>query len=303
MRSLALLAGSVLLFGFATQEVNLPAPLAGHFDKLTSAQSLTATYTFRVVGEAPTDYELSLSKPNLFKLSSADGFVLSDGKNIYTYTKSTNEYTQVPVTDEGVAAFAMKPELFAWAPFFLKKASEQVGIARAGGSRTVQGNEVTEVNVTLKKNSTTANLFIDKKVGVARGDSLRIGEKEYLATASKIELSKDALGTDVFAFSAPDGAKKVEPTAKADASFASVQGILTANCMPCHGAANPRGGVNLSSYDGILATVTPGNAASSELTRSMRASGPGRMPLNRAPVADEKIKLIETWINNGAQQK
>jgi len=86
------------------------------------------------------------------------------------------------------------------------------------------------------------------------------------------------------------------------ATYASVQEIMNTSCMPCHNATNARAGVNLSSYDGVVAAVTPGNAAASRLILSLHAPGNARMPKGRAPIADATEQTIVAWINAGAKK-
>jgi outer membrane lipoprotein-sorting protein len=308
MRSLALFLGGAVLLGYAaqTQTPNLPAPLANNLSKLSSASSVNVKYTFRVVGESPTEYTLALGRPKMFKLSSDSGFIQSDGKTIYTYTKSSNTYTEAPLTDEALAEFAKRPEVFAWSPFLLKEPAADIAMARAGASRNVAGKDVTEVEVTMKKGSTIATLYVDKALGIARGYALKAGDKQYLVTATEVAI-KNATPTEnadatLFAFAAPSGAKKAEAV-KATATYAQVQAIMNSSCMPCHNATNMRAGLNLTTYEGIASAVTPGNAAASRLIRSLHAPGGNRMPKNGAPLPEATEAVIAAWINAGAKKE
>jgi len=300
MRSLALLAVGFAVFGYAAQQVIFPAPLAGHFEKLAAAPGVNVTYTFRALGESASEYKLSLAKPNLFKLTLPTGFVQSDGKTLFTYRKKTNQYIETPLTDALVADFAKRPEVFAWSDYLAKKPGDGIAQAKVGASRTVQGNDVTQVDVTLKPGGTTGALFVDKKLGIARGYTLKTADKEYLAMATAIEIVPEAK-PETFAFVAPAGAQKLEAAAPT-ASYGEVQAIMTATCMPCHNAERQRAGVILTNYEGVVAAVTPGNGAGSRLVKSLRASGAHRMPKNRDPLAEPQIQLIEKWIDAGAKK-
>lgn len=302
MKSSALLAGVLFLVGTAVQQASLPAPLAKHFDKLNTTPSLKVTYAFRQIGESPVEYTLELAKPNLFRLSSAEGFYLSDGKKIYHYTKKDNKYTEAAVTDDSIAEFARKPEVYAWTGFLEKKIVEDIAVAKAGTDRTVQGAQVSPVEITMKKGP-SGTLFLDKKLGIARGFSVKVNDKDYLAMATEIEAGTEAVPAEKYAFAAPAGAQKAEVAdASAAPTYAQVQDLMTKNCMPCHSAGGRRGGFDLTNYDGIVAAVTPGKGADSVLVKSMRKTGPGRMPAGRAPLPDAQITLIEKWIDGGAKK-
>lgn len=301
MKSFALVAGALFIAGTAAQQATLPAPLAKDLDTLAKSPSLTVTYTFRVVGDAPVDYKLELAKPNLFRLTNPDGFTLSDGKTLYTYTKKDNKYTEEALTDDTLSTFLHRPELFAWSDMLAKKPGDEIALAKAGPDRTIQGGApVSTVEVTMKKGTTVGTLFIDKKLSVARGYTLKLGDKDYLATATQIELGKDTLTADKFAFSAPAGAQKAEVVASTGgAKYADVQAIMNASCMPCHSANGRRGGYDLSTYEGILAGVTPGNSAGSRIYQSVKT---GRMPRNRPPLSAEQQATIASWIDAGAKK-
>lgn len=304
MRSLAFFLGGAALLGYAAQTPNLPTPLVNHLAKLSSATTVNVKYTFRVVGESPTEYKLALGRPKMFKLSNDAGFVQSDGKTLYTYTKSTNSYTEEPLTDDTIADFSKRPEVFGWAAFLQKEPAADIAVAKAGSTRNVQGNDVTEVEVTLKKGNTSGTLYVDKKIGIARGYALKSGDKQYLATASELSLKSgkpdDKADETLFAFVAPDGAKKAE--AKPAATFAQVQEIVNNNCMPCHNSSNRRAGLDLSNYEGIAGAVTPGNPHASKLIQSLHAPGAGRMPKNRPPLSQDTEAVLIAWINAGAKK-
>lgn len=301
MKSLALLAsGAVLLGAIAQRQAPLPSALANHFDKLSSTKSLKAVYTVRPIGGAATEYTLELSKPGFFKLTSDEGFTVSDGKTITAYTKATNTYTETPVSDKSLLELSRKPEYFAWAGFIAKDAPKDLTLARASAPREFQGNDVTPVDFTAKL-GTKGTLYIDKKLGIARGYDVKFGEKELILGATKLEVKDETRAATEFAFVAPDGAKKAANSIS-DATYASVQSLMNAQCMPCHSEDRHRGDVDLSNYDGIKKVVNPGDGANSELVQVMRSTGPDHMPKNRPSVPEEQIKLVEKWINDGAKK-
>jgi hypothetical protein len=79
--------------------------------------------------------------------------------------------------------------------------------------------------------------------------------------------------------------------------------ILQASCYNCHGGQFTREGLNLTTYEGIMAgsfngpVIMPGIAGDSFLVEQIVT---GEMP-NRGPkLTDEQIQLISEWINQGA---
>jgi len=277
----------------------LPGVLTRNFDVLAAAPSLTLEYKLRVVGESPADYKLVFSRPGQFRLTTPTGYVVSDGKMVTTYKNATKTYSQEPFTDGWVNTFAKRPEVQAWGAFLQKDPASSIEAAKAGQSRNIGGNEVTEVAVSFKKLPTVVTLYVDKKIGIARGLAATVEGKDYLVMASSITIGKDPLTADAFAFVAPEGSKKED--AVLPANFASVQALMNDKCMPCHDAVNRKDGVDLSNYTGVLAAVTPGDPANSRLIKSVRATGRDRMPKKADALPEAQIKMLEKWVQDGAK--
>ena len=90
-----------------------------------------------------------------------------------------------------------------------------------------------------------------------------------------------------------------------------VQPILAAKCYSCHGAEKRKGGLRLDSYDGILRggkdgpVVKAGDAKGSELFRRITLppdDDEAMPPHGKAALSASEVKLIETWIANGASE-
>lgn len=297
MRTLALMSGGVFLFA-AAQQPNLPAPLKRNFDTLAAAPSLTATYKVQTIGEAAETYKLVLSRPTAFRLTSPTGYVVGDGKTVTTYVKAKNSYTQVPYTDAWATEFARRPEVVAWGAYLSKSPATDIVAAKAGASRKIGGADTTEVDVSAKKIE-SYTLYLDKKLGVARGALVKTGEKQILVTASDVQIGKETVAPTEFAFTAPEGSTKEEPAG----TYLTVKALIDERCMPCHGGANPRAGIALNTYEGIMATVVPGDPAGSLLVKSVKGDGVRKMPLGNHPALNaSEIKMLESWIANGAKQ-
>lgn len=296
---LALAATSVFAIG-AVYQAQLPAALGTHFDKLEGAKTLNVEYTFQKIGGARMPIKLSFSKQNQFVFDSPETRVVCDGTQLVTLTKKDATYTEEPVTETNIAAFASRLELTPWRALFQKDTRKELVAAAAGSRRNLSGNEVTEVAVTFK-NGMTGTYFVDNKLGFARGANLKAKGEDSLILASKIEIDKETPAT-TFKFVAPAGAKKKEPAPAAPA-YEDVQAIFTQSCMPCHNSQNRKAGLDLTNYEGAKMGVVPGDAAGSIIVKSLRGQGARQMPLRAAPLPEEKIKQIEAWINAGASNK
>jgi hypothetical protein len=88
-----------------------------------------------------------------------------------------------------------------------------------------------------------------------------------------------------------------------------IRPIFNANCTSCHGGVKEQGGISLLYREKALSKgksgkpcIVPGHPEQSELIARLRASDPDdRMPLKAPPLADEQIKLLERWIEEGAE--
>jgi mono/diheme cytochrome c family protein len=153
--------------------------------------------------------------------------------------------------------------------------------------------------------------LVDDKLGVARGVIIRRQSdgqsQDTLITAEKIEFGEKPLGADMFVFHAPADAKKAVAVSAADRvpSFAEVQRIFNGSCVGCHSGAGARGGLNLSSYQSIMAgsrsgkIIQPGDAKSSSLFLYLRGQRRQMPPSGPLPAA--MIETLEKWVNAGAK--
>ena len=100
-----------------------------------------------------------------------------------------------------------------------------------------------------------------------------------------------------------------QPTGKETVSFArDVAPILTANCNGCHYAATRTSGeLMMNTYNQLMkggesgAAIEPGKGDDSLIVKKIRGMSGQRMPAGGRPaLSEDKIKLITTWINEGA---
>jgi mono/diheme cytochrome c family protein len=103
-----------------------------------------------------------------------------------------------------------------------------------------------------------------------------------------------------------------EPQAAAPApvSFTKeIAPVLVQKCQACHGAADPKGDYQLTSFELLLkpgasssASITPGNPDDSELLRLISSADKDeRMPKDADPLVADQIALVKRWIAEGAK--
>lgn len=78
--------------------------------------------------------------------------------------------------------------------------------------------------------------------------------------------------------------------------------LLVSNCAMsgCHDAISKKDGVILTDYTNIMREVRVSNPTSSDLYRSLIATGEGRMP-PAGPLSTDNINNVLTWIKQGAK--
>ena len=75
-----------------------------------------------------------------------------------------------------------------------------------------------------------------------------------------------------------------------------VRPILSSYCVGCHNTTSPQGGIALSTFDQVDATVTSGRLIGS----IEHLAGFSAMPKNQAKLSACRVALIRNWINQGA---
>jgi mono/diheme cytochrome c family protein len=110
----------------------------------------------------------------------------------------------------------------------------------------------------------------------------------------------------------PPTVEVVQPTSvpptenvASNVSFANeVLPIFQTYCVECHGGLRTREGLNMTSYDALMAgsfngaVIIPGNANESITVQLIAAS---EMPERGPAVSNVELQLIIDWINQGAQ--
>src|SRR5690606_19329935 len=105
----------------------------------------------------------------------------------------------------------------AWSAFFNAEWEKPFTGVRAGRDRNMRGTAVTEVLVTTEVSAKPMTILLDSKTRVAKG-AIIPGDAETILFATKLELGAEAPKADLFAFSAPSGATKIDASQAAAVS-------------------------------------------------------------------------------------
>lgn len=100
----------------------------------------------------------------------------------------------------------------------------------------------------------------------------------------------------------------VEPTQASQSGgeisyAAQIAPIIERSCMNCHGGMRISEGLNMKSYEQLMAgsdngaVITPGDAANSLVVKLTQS---GKMPKRGAKLTPEEVQLLVDWINAGA---
>ena len=290
MKFLLLFAALAMFTTGMLSQSELPGPVKGSITLLHDAKSLKVTFAIQKLSGGVEKATLVYSKEGMYKIETQNKLVESDGKILWTLDKQANTYTEVPASKAPTKEFAV----WAWSSFFNDDALKGTKEYAAKPSRTLRGASVTEYNAKMA-NDKAFTLFLDDKTGVTRG----AGNSEFIVLATgDITVGKDALDTKDFTFVPPTDAKKVEKPV--GPTYAQVEAVLQANCLPCHSAGNHKAGLSVDAYEGDMAKVVAGNSGNSGLYKSIAGSR-ANMPQGRAPLSKVDTDLIAAWIDAGAK--
>ena len=90
----------------------------------------------------------------------------------------------------------------------------------------------------------------------------------------------------------------------AQADFAkSIQSVLEARCVDCHGSKKQKGDLRLDSLKEALSVIKPGASGDSELFKriTLPASHEDVMPPKGDPLSKEEVNSFKSWIDGGAK--
>lgn len=281
-----------------------------HTDTLQKASGVSITLTAQKLSGDREEWKLVLGRPRQLRMETASRIVVSDGSKVWEWSKSGNTYTEAPFTDAWLMNASHQPQVLVWSAFFDPLFAKGIASARLGKTRTIKGQEIKEVILTLSKMpGATLTLWYDEKLKAARGGSVRTesGEssEEVLIQVSSIEFGA-APEPSQFQFAPPLGATKVEAPRAGSVTFDQVQRFFSQNCTRCHSGGQPKAGLNLSGYEGIMAgshkgaVVVAGQPDNSRVLQVLRPGGSPKMP-PQGSVSKDNVDMLAKWIADGAK--
>lgn len=172
-----------------------------------------------------------------------------------------------------------------------KSATEVTGLIRKKDYDEA-GKAISDVEASLSAFMTETSLTDDHK-SVAQIRAMLKQQQEMLAKRAAMD--------------APAGQGGANPAVAAGISFSrDVAPIISENCLECHGADNPRGRLNLTSFatwklGGQNGPLLRQGAANASLIVGRISTGPNQMPRGQPALSADEIKTITDWINQGAR--
>lgn len=193
------------------------AMLAKHIATLQEAKSLTATFTVQQLPAAAKEYSIAFDRSGAAKLTTPDGFMITDGKTVWDYTKASNEYVERPGGIKELLDTLKSKEFVVWAGFYFPELYKGVS-ATAEAKTNLRGTVVTPLSLKIDDRGVqTARFFFDEKLGLARGANFKTAKNndsvEILVIAKEVTVGATPLDAALFEFVAPEGAKKVQVSA------------------------------------------------------------------------------------------
>jgi mono/diheme cytochrome c family protein len=126
------------------------------------------------------------------------------------------------------------------------------------------------------------------------------GGNNPVATLESSSVDAGATGQTPVAESTPVS----EAASVAGISFSKeIMPIFEASCVNCHGVEKINRGLDLTSYDKLMAgsvkgaVIVAGNADNSTLFQQVAQK---KMPKRGSKLTDEQVNIIKEWINGGA---
>lgn len=159
-------------------------------------------------------------------------------------------------------------------------------------------------------NSVSMNYLLEQKACESRMEGqmkCRSSEERSGCALKRVKSWPLLLIVGLMALALPVGARQ-RSTILSKVDFnREVLPLLSAHCFQCHGGGQNQGGLSLDSRTLVLKggasgpSLVPGKSGKSLLiARMLGQGGKSRMPLGFAPLSVPQIRLIRTWIDQGA---
>ena len=183
--------------------------LAGYAKAISSASSISATYTIQKVGGTKADYAVQLAKPNLARIDSPGVLIVADGKTITTYNKGQKTYFKQPQTSQDLAKLMASDEVNLWAAFF-DPGAYSGRASKNLGAKNRKGTTLQAIELAPGKDAKVQTIYIGADA-LARQAEIAVGQGESKAVyvLDTKEISLNQTPANVFAFAAPEGSREI----------------------------------------------------------------------------------------------
>lgn len=192
-----------------------------------------------------------------------------------------------------------------------------LGLVFSGERAMAQTSEQRKEIADLKREVTGVAALVRKKQFEEAKTEYDAAEAKLKALAQALGVETDdrkLLGIDALLEKGREGLEIAQARAEGrepriGPSFAGeIAPIVQAACVNCHGGANPRANLNLSTFAGWKRggrsgpLLVAGNPARSLLMAKLTTQNQQqRMPQNGQPLPNEDLRLIAKWIESGAR--
>lgn len=182
-------------------------------DAMGAAPSFSAQYSVQPVGGASTEYSVAFSKPDKARIETADTLTVADGNNVTVYDKNDNSYYVKPQTENELMGLFSTMELAIWKPFFRPDAIKAYAASKDAGTKVRSGKTLNVVTIQADpKGDMTLKLYTDQADNTLKQGEINVSNAGKGTETSVLLVTQSSMsaGADLFAFKAPDGAKKLE---------------------------------------------------------------------------------------------
>jgi outer membrane lipoprotein-sorting protein len=179
---------------------------------LVDSKTLSADVTVFDISGGQSVYTLKLEKPNKVRLVRGTETIVADGSTVTVFDSKANTFYKKPQTEDELKVILSGDQMKLFAGFFKTTALKPYSTTD-GATRSLGGEQVTEINAKFDKTGKTNYTFYAGKDGLVKRAQLEAksdkGNKRMIFTAKNVMIN-GSVASDLFAFKAPNGATEVK---------------------------------------------------------------------------------------------
>lgn len=214
MRRLIAFGAVAALAAWVVAQTSGGTMLDAYAKALNGAKSLSTTYTVQKIGGTASTYSLDLAKPNKARIDTPTQLIVADGTNITILDKHDQTYYKKPETDGDLKDFFKSDDLLMFGAFFdADFLKNKVVSSKTAGQKTRKGVNYNVVVANMDdKGKKTVSFYLDPADQLAKVGEFVLndaGATDTLLVMTKDFSANSGQGANVFAFTAPEGAKEI----------------------------------------------------------------------------------------------